>query len=795
MNKSLSSKRKPSGHLYKISLNSSGEPSSSSSQVQTEVPTPVQTYSENSQNSQQEQSTNSQENEKKYFEKTTVVDKANIEVEMLQCIECKKSNIIKYYHLSTGKSNLDYHLETVHDIKISKKTRKAIVIESLDQEKLDRKESLRMKNWMESFSEQSSPNAEQNQSSTRKRKYRCRSTIWQHATKVKIDNVLRIKCNYCSVNYSHYGSTTNMSSHLRKHHIEKLDGQEIDEQEAEIEDYEDEFKTEQIDVSLNQNKARLVVSNSQIELNLLKFFISSSLPFEMVENLQFKIFIESLNSNYDLPNKYELIKRILNFEYENTLSRIQNELASAEFISISYDFWSSNQSLSYLDITAHFIDSDFNRKSHLISVKNIPDDNKSEEIAKIMSKISEKWKISDKIFSIISNNWDEMKENSEFIQFPCAANLLNLIIKEIKKLTTDSVIKEDFLLPEEKENLKSYVEIVQKCRGIASTYSHCQIFVDKLKLAQNSFNIKNNCLTKDTPNKWNTTYIMLERILEQSAAINEALDSLELNGKYSNLKLCEKEIEFLEEIINVFSCLSEAIGFLSECKHVSLGIILPLFETLKVQLTYDESDGLLTKCLKKFVFFWTDFYTEKFKIFDNEYFMAASFFDVRTKNFTRFSESKRKNFLSTAKNTIKKIYSELSDDLKNHLISLSKKVHDDKVFKSPNDKNKSKLQCFDFFDSDYVTPRDMKNWDQVDRELFKYEQEASKNVDPYNYWKINNETFPILSYISKYLFCIPASSYPGRFVFSDDDDNIWERRNIYGADVIEKVMIIYDSLN
>ncbi|CAF1157533.1 unnamed protein product, partial [Brachionus calyciflorus] len=75
---------------------------------------------------------------KKYFQETSVKDLNNTPTEMIQCLECKNNKVNKFYHKSTSKTNLIYHLETIHSVKNSKKSRIINENVSFDQDKIDR---------------------------------------------------------------------------------------------------------------------------------------------------------------------------------------------------------------------------------------------------------------------------------------------------------------------------------------------------------------------------------------------------------------------------------------------------------------------------------------------------------------------------------------------------------------------------------------------------------------------------------------------------------------------------------
>lgn len=98
----------------------------------------------------------------------------------------------------------------------------------------------------------------------------------------------------------------------------------------------------------------------------------------------------------------------------------------------------------------------------------------------------------------------------------------------------------------------------------------------------------------------------------------------------------------MEEIVQVLACFYEATVELSGSKYVTLSMVLPIFESLKTEITLSKEDIPLTRVLKKFLFYWVNFYSQKYKIYENKFYITSTFLDIRTKNFTRFSAENRK---------------------------------------------------------------------------------------------------------------------------------------------------------
>lgn len=81
----------------------------------------------------------------------------------------------------------------------------------------------------------------------------------------------------------------------------------------------------------------------------------------------------------------------------------------------------------------------------------------------------------------------------------------------------------------------------------------------------------------------------------------------------------------------------------------------------------DEKDTLFTKTFKKLLRYCIKFYVDKYKIMKNHLLITASYLDIRTKLFSKFSDAEKKEFLSIAKTKIRSMIENFSSELKNSL--------------------------------------------------------------------------------------------------------------------------------
>ena len=318
--------------------------------------------------------------------------------------------------------------------------------------------------------------------------------------------------------------------------------------------------------------------------------------------------------------------------------------------------------------------------------------------------------------------------------------------------------------------------LLQKCRKIASAMHHSTLLGGLLIQKQVALELPQHQIPHDMPTRWNSIFLMFQRIIEQHEAINETFDDNLNRRKFDNLKICEEEKNDLVDIVNVLQCFYDATLELSASKYVTISIVVPVFNTLLNMMRLDDSDSDLTRVLKQILFSNTKHYIDKYNILGNHSLIVATLLDVRTKTFGKVSEKQRKEFLKIAQEYIK----HHSPDANN-----SETVSASVVLRP-------RLNIFDF-DHNITSNKAKKQLKGLDKELFEYINEPVRNIDPIEYWKINKEVYPTLFKIFKKVFCIPATSVPAEQLFSHAGYNVWDRRNKLKPSNVNKMMFTYEN--
>ena len=128
--------------------------------------------------------------------------------------------------------------------------------------------------------------------------------------------------------------------------------------------------------------------------------------------------------------------------------------------------------------------------------------------------------------------------------------------------------------------MKKFQNLIDKCRKIAASYHQSNILSDLLKSKQALLGLKSNEIIQDVPTRWNSTYLMMQRILEQVDAINEVFGDKSFRKKYDHLLIGDDELAMLKDSKDIFQYFYQATTELSGSKYATISIIMPTFNCL-----------------------------------------------------------------------------------------------------------------------------------------------------------------------------------------------------------------------
>lgn len=102
------------------------------------------------------------------------------------------------------------------------------------------------------------------------------------------------------------------------------------------------------------------------EITLVNYLSSNSIPISIVENESFKKFVNSLGTNYEIPNVKDLLNISIPKLYTSTKNDIEKYFKdnSSNFLgmSLTADYFTVANKIPYIDLTVNFITTNFKSK-------------------------------------------------------------------------------------------------------------------------------------------------------------------------------------------------------------------------------------------------------------------------------------------------------------------------------------------------------------------------------------------------------------------------------------------------
>ncbi|KAJ8349041.1 hypothetical protein SKAU_G00276300 [Synaphobranchus kaupii] len=239
----------------------------------------------------------------------------------------------------------------------------------------------------------------------------------------------------------------------------------------------------------------------------MEFIALDDQPFSVVEDVGFRSLMEFLEPRYTLPSRRHFAEVCLPEIYNIVATHIHELLArDIPTISFTTDIWSSDVSpVSMLSLTAQWIDKDFNLMKAVLHSQEFTGTHSASAISDAFEKMFQTWKIDKtKVHAVVRDNARNMTKammDSGLASFGCMAHTLQLAVH-------DGVFSQ--------RSISDAVAIGQK---IVGHFKHSPLAYSRLQAVQIQLGMKAKRLQQDVSTRWNSTFYMLESLLEQKHAL------------------------------------------------------------------------------------------------------------------------------------------------------------------------------------------------------------------------------------------------------------------------------------
>ncbi|XP_060794595.1 zinc finger BED domain-containing protein 4-like [Neoarius graeffei] len=303
-------------------------------------------------------------------------------------------------------------------------------------------------------------------------------------------------------------NTTNLICHLKKRHPE-VHKQWQEANAANVSKHKSKAAVEKpIQQVLEQSKefAKDSAKAKSVTNKVMEMIALDDQPFSIVEDRGFRRLIEHIESHYSLPSRRYFSDVSLPALHEVVATHIHNMLDNVTDISFTTDTWSSDVSqMSMLSLTAQWIDDNFEMKRAVLHAQEFSGSHTGAAIASAFDCMFAQWKIKkDSVHVVLRDNALNMQKAMD----ECGVKSLGCMAHTLQLAVHDGVLSQ-----------RSTSDCVAIGSKIVGHFRHSQLATSRLRDIQQELGMKTKTLQQDVTTRWNSTFYMMQSLLDQKRAL------------------------------------------------------------------------------------------------------------------------------------------------------------------------------------------------------------------------------------------------------------------------------------
>ena len=565
-----------------------------------------------------------------------------------------------------------------------------------------------------------------------------RSIVWkffdlieQEKDGIKVKNAACKICVDTILTYA--GGTSNLM-----HHLEARHPNEYCKAKNEESGDESDKPMKQTSLPVRPSVKRCSLARSkEINTAIVDFVALDLRPIAVVDGCGFNKLLTCLEPGYTVPSR-TFVMNSLKQQYSVMKQKLRESL-SVRNLAITTDIWTSRATEAYMTITAHYISDEWKIESNVLCTCEMAERHTGANIALRIQEVLEVWNIqASHVSAVVTDNASNMTaalNSLECGHLPCFAHTLQLAVN--KGLDANSLN-----------------QLSSLARKLVGHFKHSALATAALRQKQEQMNVPKHHLIQDVVTRWNSTFLMFQRLLEQRWVVYAVLlDERGSQSQYKYLHLKEEQWNLMEQMVTVLEPLQIATTALCETEIVSCSLIYPVINgLLKKHLVPGESDLPTVKRFKEVV---AQDIERRFNVSVKEQNIAifAAILDPRYHQLKFMDYSTRK----TAYSMLKEKLALLSCEEECQVVQES-------ASQSPKRKKKKTALAILLGEDEDDDSTVFTTSEEFEKYLKEFPLKSSENC--LEWWAKNKHTYPNLAKLATQYLCVPATSVPAEQVFS-----------------------------
>ena len=504
---------------------------------------------------------------------------------------------------------------------------------------------------------------------------------------------------------------------------------------------------------------------------LAKMVCTDLQPLSIVNDKGFNSLVRMLDPRWKLPSRGHLSGTLLKELFNDCKLALIRELKKADHVAITTDMWTSCAVEAYMAVTCHYWSQ--MRSTLEARVLDCPKFEGEHTAAALQTGLAQaltEFNIADKIVAAVSDSAHNIQKaltDAKLPHFPCFAHTINLVATNaIRKTEQINLLR---------EKLSSIISLTRRSTKAWEKFEQCQKNIGRETVLK---------LILDVPTRWNSTFLMLERLVDLKEAVKLFIIGL---PEDSNPMMMTQDWIDIEEIITVLKPLYDVTNEMSTEKRTSVSKIVPLSKLLTSFYTtasQKETGSLAAAKLASNILH--EIVKRLSGCEQNGTLAKASMLDP---SFKKFGFMKPQNIV--------KATTWLSNEGMAMIAKRSSGEENTECDSAVNEKESNSLWGM-FEDEANIQGQAVNNPNELDKEMNRYflEPKLERDRNPLEWWtNTGKQTYPNLFQLAMKYLVVPATSVPSERVFSTAGEVLSKKRNRLGNENATMIIMTHSNLD